>query len=72
MLSGGPDLQLSVRIAAPLPEFPDQQLISGVVLTLNGDQHGLVIDVTHLHSENTDKHRSVIDGQGFRLSCLAH
>lgn len=60
-----------MRVTAPLPGFPDRQLLWGVALIVNGGQHSLVVDVTDPHPVDTDEHFPVTDGHKRDLPCLA-
>ena len=73
MLSDGPNLQLNVRVTAPLPEFPDRQLITAVSLIFDGGRHSLVIDVQDPYTIDTEQDCSVTngDGDGKTRPCLA-
>lgn len=73
MLSDGPNLQLNVRVTAPLPEFPDRQLLTAVSLIFDGGRHSLVIEVQDPHTTDTEQDCSVTngDGDGTTLPCLA-
>lgn len=54
ILSDSADMQLSVRLTAPLPqEFPDRQLMTAVAIKYNGG-HSIVIENRHPYTTETE------------------